>query len=105
MGTPIALGLLAVVLGWAVVKVLRGGLGDAKFVVSVRGPGTEGIDVKGEVPGKSAGEVTDFVAGLELPAGARIWAVPDGERMQLRFSGHVPDNLQQRLRNYFYNAW
>ena len=103
VGTEIAIGLLAAALAFAVFKVLRGGLDGAKFVVRVRGEGVEGIEVKGAVPGKSSAEVADFVAGLELPAGARIWGVPDRDRIMLRFSAQVPENLQQRIRNYFYN--
>ena len=104
MGTEIAIGLLAAALAFAVYKVLRGGLDGATFVVRVRGEGAEGIEVKGNVPGKSGGEVAEFVAGLELPKGARIWAVPDRDRITLRFSAEVPENLQQRLRNYIYNV-
>lgn len=82
-------------------KLVRGGMGDAKFVVRIKGPGADAVEVTGEVPGYSVGEVTEFVGGLELPAGGRIWGVPDGERIQLRFA-NVPEGLQQRLRNYFY---
>ena len=83
-------------------KLLRGGLGDAKFVVRVRGPGPQGVQVDGDVPGHATSEVAAFVADLELPAGAKIWGVPDGARIVLRFSADVPEHLHQRLRNYFY---
>jgi hypothetical protein len=100
MSTTIAITVVAVVAALVIWKLASGGLGDAKYVIKVTGAG---VVVKGEVPGKSEGAVTEFIATLELPAGAKIWAVPDGDRVTLRFSSHVPDNLQQRIRNFFYN--
>lgn len=104
MPSEIAIGLLLLVVAAVGYKLLRGGLGDATFVVEVKGPGIEGVQIRGSVPGHAESDVAEFVAGLELPAGARIWAVPDRDRIRLRFSGGVPDNLQQRLRNFFYTA-
>ena len=100
--TPFVIILIAVVVGAVGWKILRGGLGDAKFVVTVRGEGAEGVTVNGSAPGYSAGEVAEFVGGLELPAGAKFWGVPDGDRIRLRFSDKVPEHLHQRLRNFFY---
>lgn len=102
MPTEIAVGLLLLVVGAVAWKLVRGGMGDAKFVIEVKGPGVEGIQIKGDVPGYTQPEVADFVAGLELPEGAKIWAVPDRDRIQLRFSSQVPDARHQRLRNFFY---
>ncbi len=101
MGSPIVIGALVAVLGLVVYKLL-GGLGDAKFVIKVRGDGE--VDVRGEAPGLSLGEVVEFVRGLELPAGAKISGVPDRGKITLRFSGDIPENLKQRMRNFFYNA-
>ncbi|MEM6993922.1 MAG: DUF3634 family protein [Myxococcota bacterium] len=86
--------------GWGIYKVATGGLSDARFVIKV---GAGGVTVKGTVPGKALNEVTDFVEGLELDEGAKIWGVPDGDSLRLRFAGGIPDNLQQRMRNYFMN--
>ncbi len=102
MGSPWITALILLVVGFAGYKILGGGIGDAKFVVRVSGPGPEGVQIRGDVPGHGEGEVAEFVAGLELPEGAKIWGIPDRDRIQLRFSSDVPDNLQQRLRNFFY---
>ena len=99
---PIVIIAVAVVAAAVIWKLASGGLGDAKYLIKVTGEGPNGVSIKGQVPGKSNADVADFVAGLELPAGAKIWAVPDRDRVVLRFS-NVPDNLQQRCRNYFYN--
>ena len=84
-------------------KFAMRGRGDAKFTIDVSGPGIDGVKMKGAVPGRSASEVCDFVARLELPAGAKIWGVPDRGRLRLEFAGDIPDNVKQRLRNFFYN--
>ena len=102
MGSPFVIIAIVVVAAAVIYKFASGGLGDAKYVITVRGPGADGVAIKGAVPGKSETDVAEFVAGLELAAGAKIWAIPDGDRMVLRFTS-VPDNLQQRCRNYFYN--
>jgi hypothetical protein len=102
MGGPIAIGALVVLLGLVAYKLLGGATGDAKFVVRVGADAT--VTVRGDVPGLSEGAVIEFVAGLQLPAGAKFWGVRDGDRIALRFSGDIPDNLQQRTRNFFYNA-
>ena len=103
MSTTIAITVVALVVAAVIWKVASGGLSDAKYSVRVTGEGTQGVQVKGEVPGKSEGAVQEFVAGLALPKGARIWAVPDRDRVMLRFSANVPEHLQQRIRNFFYN--
>ncbi len=94
--------LAVVVLATAAVafKLVRGGLGDAVFVVTIRGEGADGVDVTGTVPGKTSGDMQDFVARMELPVGAKIWAIRDGDGVRLRFNGKVPENLQQRTRNF-----
>lgn len=92
--------LIAVVIVAVLWKLLRGGLGDASFTVNIRG---QTVTLKGQYPGKDPADVTSFIAGLELPEGAKFWAVPDGDELRLRFSPQIPDNLQQRIRNYFYN--
>ena len=99
---PVVIIVVAVVAAAVIWKVASGGLGDAKYVIKITGDGADGVSITGQVPGKSEADVAEFVAGLELPAGAKIWAVPDRDRVVLRFS-NVPDNLQQRCRNYFYN--
>jgi hypothetical protein len=90
--------LVVVAVAAIVWKVATGGRGDARFVLTVNGPGIEGIEVRGQVPGIGADELTEFVAKLELPKGAKIWAVPDGDRLALRFT-NVPEGPQQRVRN------
>jgi hypothetical protein len=97
--------LVLLVIAAVAFKILGGGLSDAKFVVTVEDEGTDGVKIKGEVPGYSHGEVADFIAGLELPKGAKIWAVPDRDRIQLRFNSAVPETLQQRMRNFFYASF
>jgi hypothetical protein len=103
MSTTIAITVVALVVAAVIWKVASGGLSDAKYSVRVTGEGVEGVQVKGDVPGKSEGAVQEFVAGLQLPKGARIWAVPDRDRVMLRFSAHEPGHLQQRLRTVFYD--
>lgn len=97
---PIVLAVVIAAVGWGGYKIATGGFSDARFSIKV---GAGGPQMKGSVPGKSDSDVLAFVADLELPVGAKIWAVPDGDRLQMRFSGNVPDNLQQRMRNYFLN--
>lgn len=99
----LVIGAGIVVLAFIAYKVVRGGVGDAVFVVTVRGEGPENVQVKGTTYGKSHGDVQDFVARMELPKGAKIWGIRDGDQIRLRFSSHVPDNLQQRTRNFFLN--
>ena len=99
----ILLVLVGTVVGAIVWKVASRGRGDAKFTIDVSGPGIDGVRMTGAVPGRSASEILDFVARLELPAGSRIWGVPDRGRLRLEFAGAVPENLQQRMRNFFYN--
>ena len=103
MSTPILLTIVAIVAAAVIWRVASGGLGDAKYIIRVTGEGETGVVLKGEVPGKSEASVAEFIAGLELPRGAKIWAVPDRDRLTLRFSSQVPDHLQQRIRNFFYN--
>jgi hypothetical protein len=103
VSTPILLTIVAVVAAAVIWKVASRGLGDAKYVIRVTGEGESGVVLEGEVPGKSEALVAEFVAGLELPKGAKIWGVPDRDRLTLRFSSQVPDHLQQRIRNFFYN--
>lgn len=101
-GSYIVGGLVLLAVAAVVFKILGGGMGDAKFIVTVEGEGPDAVKIKGEVPGYSHGDVAEFIAGLELPSGAKIWGVPDRNRIQLRFNSTVPETLQQRLRNYFY---
>ena len=70
----------------------------AVFVLKVDASGT--VQLSGSVPGKSDSDARDFVAKMELPPRARLWAHRDGSRLRLTFSSHVPENLQQRTRNY-----
>jgi hypothetical protein len=79
-------------------KLGRAGRGDARFLLTVKGPGAEGITMRGEVPGQEREDFIAFVAALELPVGAEIWGIPDGDRIALRFKD-VPDGPQQRVRN------
>lgn len=97
---------IAIVLGVAALAVVvaRGGLSGARFTITIRGDGPQGVRIQGVVPGHPANEVAEFLAGLPLPEGARLWGVPEGERVVLRFSPAVPEHLHQRLRNFFYVA-
>jgi hypothetical protein len=101
-GSTIVGGLVLLAVAAVAFKILRGGLGDATFVVTVESEGSEGIKIQGDVPGYSAGEVAEFVAGLQLPIGAKVWGIPDRDRIRLRFSATVPETLHQRMRNFFY---
>lgn len=97
---PIVAALVIGAAGWFVYKAVTGGLSDSRFSIVVR---ASGVRLKGRVPGKSDSDIIEFVTGLQLPTGAKIWGVPNGDRLMLRFSGGVPDNLQQRVRNYVMN--
>ena len=101
MEALVAITVLAAIAGLAVV-VARGGLDGARFRVTVRGEGIEGVKVEGRVPGYGHDEVAAFVAELELPVGAKIRGIPQGDRVGLRFSDEVPPHRHQRLRNFFY---
>lgn len=96
--------LVVVVLVAVVWKLVTRGRGDASFILTVKGPGTAGISIQGEVPGVGAAELSEFVAQLELPTGARIWGIRDGDRLALRFSD-VPEGPQQRVRNLVLNRF
>jgi NADH dehydrogenase FAD-containing subunit len=100
--SPWVIALLLLVVAATGFHILRSGLDDATFVVTVKGSGAAGVEILGEVPGHGNGEVIRFVADLELPAGAKISGIRDGDRIMLRFSTEVPDHLHQRLRNFFY---
>jgi hypothetical protein len=93
----------AAVLAAILWKVAMRGRDEATFMIEVSGPGIDGVKMKGAVPGRSSSEILDFVARLELAAGVKIWGVPDRGRVRLEFAGDVPDNLAQRMRNFFYN--
>lgn len=71
---------------------------DAVFVLVVDRTGE--VRLTGSVPGKSDADMRDFVAKMDLPPRARIWAQRDGPRLRLEFSSHVPENLRQRTRNF-----
>lgn len=98
MHSSVLVAIVVVAVVAIVWKLASGGRGDARFVLTVNGPGVDGIDLRGEVPGIGGGELIEFVAKLELPKGAKIWAVPDGDRLALRFA-NVPEGPQQRVRN------
>lgn len=95
--------VLLVVVGAVVYKLLMRGRDDAVFLVEVRGPGVGGLALRGSVPGRSDADLLDFVAGLGLARGAKLWGIFDRGRLVVRASGDVPPELQQRLRNYLYN--
>ena len=102
-GSTLLIGLVIagfVALAW---KLVRRGVDEAMFVIEVTGEGVEGAALRGTVPGHGDGDVREFVAGLELPPGSRIWGVPDRDGFQLRCSDEVPEHLRQRIRNYLYN--
>lgn len=94
---------IAIVLGVATLAIVvaRGGLHGARFTITVRGPGPSGVVIDGDVPGLPANEIAELIAGLDLPRGARLWGMPEGDRVALRFSPTVPEHLHQRLRNFF----
>ncbi len=101
MGGVFAIGIVAGVATLAIV-VARGGLSGARYTITIRGEGPDGVRIKGRVPGHADNEVAAFVAELELPKGARLWGIPQGDRISLRFSSSVPEHLHQRLRNFMY---
>jgi hypothetical protein len=96
-----AIVLLVLVLAAVVWRIAFGSRHDASFVVEIRGPGSDGVEIKGAIPGHDAGSFADFVAKLELPVGAKFWGVQERGRTELRFSG-VPEGPAQRLRNMIY---
>lgn len=91
--------LVTLVVG-GVVFAIRFAL-NARSVFAIRVHGKR-VEVSGLVPGHSVADVGDFIASLKLPAGARIRAVPDGERFRLEFSPQVPAGERQRIRNFLY---
>lgn len=99
MSGGVAIGLLVVVVGAIVWRVFGGARYDSLFTIEVKAAGVEGIEMRGSVPGRSGEELIAFVASLELPPGARIWAIRDGGEMRLRFT-NVDPGPQQRLRNF-----
>lgn len=101
MGGTVAIAIVAGIAALGI-AVARGAFDGARYVVRVTGPGPQGVRVKGSVPGYAPSEVADFVGGLELPAGASLRGIPQGDRVVLRFSAQVPEHLHQRLRNWFY---
>ena len=99
--TAVVLGFLGLFGGAILWRVLRGSEADARFVVRVTGEGAEGVTIRGDIPGHDHVSVREFVAELGLPEGAKILGIPDGERFRLEFAD-IPDDLHQRLRNFFY---
>ncbi len=99
MPGTVALVLIGVVVAAVLYRVLGSGISSATFVVTI---GDSGVELEGQVPGKDDADVRSFFETLELEPGARVWAIKDGSELRLRFRG-VPDNLQQRVRNYVYN--
>jgi hypothetical protein len=99
----IVLAIVVIAVAAVLAKVVLRGRDDAKFTIEVSGPGIDGLKMTGAAPGRSAGEILDFVARLELPRGAKLWGVADRGRLRLHFGSGVPEHLQQRLRNFFYN--
>lgn len=94
------LALYAVVFLAALWLVWRLTAGRKMFEIVVT-PG--GAELRGGVPGLARSEVIDFINSLGLSPGARIWGVPDSRRRcKLKFSAHVPEAMQQRIRNFFY---
>ena len=100
MGSLAQLVLTAGVIALAVFAYRRfgGATAGALFVFTVE---ADGVRLDGTVPGKSDADARDFIERMELPPGAKIWGHRDGSGFRLRFSADVPDNLQQRARNYF----
>ena len=86
---------LAAFLFW---RLGPGATAGAVFVLYVEDSGE--VRLTGSVPGKSDADARDFVAKMQLPPRARIWAHRDGPGLRLAFSSHIPDNLRQRTRNY-----
>lgn len=99
MSSTVALVLVGIVAAAVLYRVLGSGISGATFVVTI----AEGeVQLNGEVPGKDAADVRQFFGALDLDVGARVWAIRDGTELRIRFR-NVPDNLQQRVRNYVYN--
>ncbi|MBN2496294.1 MAG: DUF3634 family protein [Deltaproteobacteria bacterium] len=71
----------------------------ALFEIRVR---QDGVRLRGQVPGRRAPDILEFVTSLRLPAGSRVRGLPDGHRFRLQFSEQVPPGLQQRIRNYLF---
>lgn len=88
----------AIALAVFVYRRYGGATAGALFVFIVE---ADGVRLDGSVPGKSDDDARDFIARMELPPGAKIWGHRDGGGVRLRFSAEVPDNLQQRCRNFF----
>jgi len=58
--------------------------------------------MRGDVPGRSRSEILGFVRGLDLPEGAMITGLKDGDRFRIVLSRAVPEEHQQRIRNFLY---
>ncbi|MCR9166528.1 MAG: DUF3634 family protein [Nannocystaceae bacterium] len=100
MGPQALLLLAAGAIALAVFAFRRfgGATAGALFVFTVE---ARGVRLEGTVPGKSDADARDFIERMELPVGAKLWGHRSGEGVRLRFSSDVPDDLQQRARNYF----
>ena len=57
--------------------------------------------LRGRIPGRSRNEILDFVRELGLPEGAMITGLAEGDRFRLELGRAVPEELHQRIRNFF----
>ena len=60
------------------------------------------VQLKGEIPGWRASDVREFIRSLNLPVGATIKGVKDGDRFRLVFSNQLDGDTCQRIRNFLY---
>jgi hypothetical protein len=71
-------------------------------VFSIRVDGGE-VEVRGSVPGRSRGELRDFLLAHVRPAGAaRIDGLRDGHGVRIAFRGGLDEGQQQQVRNFLY---
>jgi hypothetical protein len=91
-----------VVLAWLARRSLRAGADDRVLVVRVLagGPTGERIEVTGGLRGRGESEIRVFVSELDLPPGAALWVIREGETQRVRGNHLVPEHLQQRFREF-----
>ncbi len=99
----VALVVLALlVLALLLRRITQKGWNDRVLVVRVLAEGSVGvrIDLVGGVPGRTREAIRAFVADLDLPPGAVLWAIRDGNELRIRGNHRVPEHLQQRFAEF-----
>jgi hypothetical protein len=94
--------LALVVLAWLVRRSLRVRRDDRVLVVRVLagGPSGQRIEITGGLRGRGESEIRVFVDELDLPPGAALWVIREGETQRVRGNHLVPEHMQERFRQF-----